>query len=178
MDSSGRLHGLMAEFAGPSELLKAAESARQEGYRRVEAYSPMPVKGLAEALGERRNPLALPGLIGGVVFGAGMYLMQWYSVSVNYPLNIGDRTPAWPALIPPSFDVGVLGAALAIFFGVLFGSALPRLIHPVFHEPSFAGASSDRFFLCVLASDRVFEARRTREMLERMRPLAIREVPA
>jgi mono/diheme cytochrome c family protein len=43
----------------------------------------------------------------------------------------------------------MLGAALAVFFGVLLRSRLPRLYHPVFNDAGFAAASSDRFFLCI-----------------------------
>ena len=44
------LYGLMAEFASADALLTAAKSAREAGYRRVEAYSPFPVEGMAEAI--------------------------------------------------------------------------------------------------------------------------------
>ena len=44
------IHGLMAEFSGPESLLEAARRSFAEGYRRMDAYSPFPVDGLAEAL--------------------------------------------------------------------------------------------------------------------------------
>lgn len=178
MTAPDSIYGLLAEFASPAELLKAARAARSAGYRRIEAFSPMPVEGLAQELGSNRDPLALPALLGALVFGIGMYGMQWFSISINYPLNIGDRTPAWPAMIPPTFDMAVMGAALAIFFSTLLGSGLPRLIHPIFEDPAFRAASADRFFLCIRASDRAFETRRTRELLEQLHPLAICEVAA
>ena len=45
------LYGLMAEIASPEALVEAARRAREAGYPRVEAYSPFPVEGLAEAVG-------------------------------------------------------------------------------------------------------------------------------
>ena len=41
----------MAEFEEHERLLAAARRAYAAGYRRMDAYSPFPVEGLAEALG-------------------------------------------------------------------------------------------------------------------------------
>ena len=43
----------MAEFDTPEPLLDAARRAREAGYRHMDAYTPMPVEGLAEAIGFR-----------------------------------------------------------------------------------------------------------------------------
>ena len=51
----GSLYGIMAEFDDPESLLNAANQARSEGYREMDAYTPMPVEGLAEAIGHRSN---------------------------------------------------------------------------------------------------------------------------
>jgi len=40
----------MAEFASPEELLEAARRAFAAGFRKMDAYSPFPVDGLAEAI--------------------------------------------------------------------------------------------------------------------------------
>ena len=45
-------YGLLAEFSSPAALLDAAKAAHGAGYRRLEAYSPMPIEGLVEALSE------------------------------------------------------------------------------------------------------------------------------
>src|SRR5262249_7972161 len=45
------VYGVMAEFPGAEALLAAVRQARAAGYRDIEAYSPFPVEGLAEALG-------------------------------------------------------------------------------------------------------------------------------
>ena len=169
-------YGLVAQFAGASALLQAARSAHGAGYRRVEAYSPMPVEGLAEALGFRERRIAPLALAGGIIGGVGTYWLQWISVAVDYPINVGGRTPLWPGLIPGTFEMTVLGAALAVFFGSLWSSGLPKLYHPVFNEPRFSAASSDGFFLCIEASDPRFEALDTRQFLERLGPLNVSEV--
>jgi len=178
MNEGQPVYGLIAEFSSPADLLHAARSAHGAGYRRVDAYSPMPVEGLAEALGSHGNRISLLALAGGILGGVLTFALQWYSVTVDYPLNIGGRTPAWPGLVPSTFEMTVLGAALAAFFGALLGSGLPRLNHPVFNEPGFSAASSDRFFLCIEAVDPRFDTQHTRRFLEQLQPLKVSDVGA
>ena len=65
------VYGLLAEFDTPAHLLEAAAAARREGYRRLDAYSPFPVEGLAEAIGFHKNRMPLIVLIGGLLGGTG-----------------------------------------------------------------------------------------------------------
>ena len=167
------MHGLLAEFSSPAALLHAARAAHEAGFRQLEAYSPMPVEGLVEALGPTDRGLPRLALVGGIVGGVSTYLLQWLSVTVDYPLNVGGRTPAWPGLVPATFEMTVLGAALAVFFGVLLRSGLPRLYHPVFNDDGFAAASSDGFFLCIDAADPLYDPLRTRSFLESLQPVRV-----
>jgi hypothetical protein len=169
-------YGLMAEFAEASALLEAARRAYAEGYRQIEAYTPFPVEGLAEVIGWRRNRIPLFALAGGLLGGVAGYLLQWYTSVVDYPINSGGRPlHSWPAFIPTTFELTVLGAALAAFFGMLILNGLPRLYHPVFNAPRF-DLSRDRFFLCVRAVDARFETEATRRFLETLGPVDIVEV--
>ncbi|MFI4980433.1 MAG: DUF3341 domain-containing protein [Nevskiales bacterium] len=169
-------YGMLAEFSTPAALLHAARAAHGAGYRKLEAYAPMPIEGLAEALGPADKRLPGLALVGAIIGGAGTFALQWWNVTADYPLNIGGRTPAWPGLIPSTFEMTVLGAALAIFFGVLLRSRLPRLYHPVFNDPGFAAASSDRFFLCIEATDPSYDPQRTRDFLERLEAMRVTQV--
>jgi molybdopterin-containing oxidoreductase family membrane subunit len=49
--AAGEIHGLMAEFDNPTALVAAANRARLAGYRQMDAYSPIPIEELSEALG-------------------------------------------------------------------------------------------------------------------------------
>ncbi|MEY3764441.1 MAG: hypothetical protein RLZ42_1101, partial [Armatimonadota bacterium] len=49
-DESPKLFGIVAEFDDPDVLVEAAAKTRVAGYRKFDAYSPMPVHGLAEAM--------------------------------------------------------------------------------------------------------------------------------
>ena len=70
------LYGLMAEFDQPEVLLAAARRSFTEGYRRMDAYSPFPIDGLAEAIGFRRTRLPLIVLIGGISGCVGGFYLQ------------------------------------------------------------------------------------------------------
>jgi hypothetical protein len=59
------LYGLMAEFDNPTALVAATNRARLEGYRRMDAYSPIPIEELSEALGLARTRLPMLVLLGG-----------------------------------------------------------------------------------------------------------------
>lgn len=171
------LYGLIAEFDSPTALVAAARRTREEGYRRVEAYSPFPIHGLTEALGIRQTKLPLVVLAGGLLGTGTALLMQWFSAAVHYPVNVGGRPLAsWPMFIPITFELTILFAALFAVFGMLGMNGLPMPYHPVFNAPRFALASRDRFFLCVEAKDAMFDLARTRAFLEGLGAQDVTEV--
>ena len=175
-----RLYGLMAEFEDPAAVVRAAERAREAGYRRMDGYSPFPMEELSEALGwhtRGRLPklVMLGGLIGGI---AGYGLQYWVSV-IAYPLNIGGRPlHSWPMFIPVTYEMTILFAALTAVLGMLALNGLPRPHHPVFNVEGFARASADRFFLCIEAQDPRFDPVVTRRFLEGLDPVKVSEVDA
>ena len=172
------LHGLIAEFAGATALLRACRAARDAGFRKLDAYSPHPLEDLAESLGFKPTRMALAVLIGGVCGASGAYFMQWYAAVISYPWNIGGRPlHSWPSFIPLTFELGVLGGALTGLVTMLIANGLPRLHHPVFDAPGFERASCDRYFLCIERRDDRFDRHQTRSFLEGLAPLRVSEVP-
>ena len=179
-EKAAPLYGLMAEFETVEQLLPAARRAYEQGYRRVEAYSPHPVEGLADALGRgSRTELPTLVLIAGILGGLAGYALSYYVSVVAYPINVGGRPlNSWPAFIPIVFETTILAAALTAVFGMILLNGLPKLYHPVFNVPRFAAlASRERYFLCIEAADSRYSPEATRQFLESMNPAQIAEVP-
>ena len=173
------LYGLLAEFPTADSLCAAARHAREHGYTRVEAYSPFAIEGLDEIVGVDKGWIAPLTLLGGLLGGAGTYFLQWYAAVVDYPIDIGGRPlHSWPAFIPATFEITILGAAIAAVVTMLVLNGLPRLYHPLFEVEEFELASRNRFFLCLPARDPVFAPGPARDLLAGLHPLLLCEVPA
>jgi hypothetical protein len=171
------IHGLLAEFDEPNALVRAVRLTREAGYRRLDAFTPYPIEELSEAMDLHHNRLPLIVLLGGITGGVGGYLLQYWTSVIDYPLNVGGKPlHSWPAFIPATFECTVLGAALAVVLGMLVLNGLPMPYHPLFNVPRFALSSRDRFFLCIEATDPMFDREETRRFLERLVPRQVSEV--
>jgi hypothetical protein len=179
MKRESHIYGLLAEFDGPDTLIAAAAKVRAARYRRVDAYSPFPVHGLAEALGFRRSRVPLLVLAGGIFGALAGFSMQWFANVVAYPINIGGRPDnSWPAWIPITFECTVLCASFSAVLGMLLLNGLPQPYHPLFNVKSFAEhASRDRFFVAIESTDPKFNLEETREFLVSLNPKEVIEVP-
>jgi hypothetical protein len=172
------LYGLVAEFSDPEPLLQAARQAREKGYRRLDAFTPYPVDGLAEALGMRWTYVPFITLVCGIGGGTFGYWLQWFSATIHYPLNVGGRPlHSWPAFVPVTFELTILCAALGGAIGMLVLNGLPQPYHPIFNTPHYRERNASRFYLCLEASDRKFTPQSARAFLSSVAPEHIWEVP-
>jgi len=175
--AAGELHGLMAEFDNPTALVEAANRARLAGYRQMDAYSPIPIEELGEALGLPKTRLPRLVLLGGILGGIGGFGLEAWTQMSAYPMNVGGRPYlSWPQFIPVTFETTVLGAALACFLGMWALNRLPMPYHPVFNVTAFDRASTDRFFLCIETGDTQFDRDGTRRFLESLHPVGVSDV--
>jgi hypothetical protein len=139
---------LLLEYDDPERLMAAARHLRAEGAR-FDAFTPYPLRGLAELTGFRDTRIARLTFAGGVI-GAGAGFGMQVATNLAYPIEIGGRPlVAWPAFMLITFELMVLGAVLFAIGGMLALNRLPRLNHPVFDDPRFSFANGDRFFLLV-----------------------------
>lgn len=173
---SGQLYGIAAEFADPTSLVEAALSARDQGYRRMEAYSPYPIHALEKAI---KPPGALPAIvfIGGLLGFFTAWGMEFYIAVIDFPINVGGRPlNSWPSFIVIMFELTVLFASVFAFCGALALCGFPRPHHPMFNLPQFAETSDNRFFLCIEAADPMFDPEATAEFLAGTEPMEVLEV--
>jgi hypothetical protein len=169
-------YGVAAEFETPDDLVNAARAARERGYRRLEAYTPYPIRELDDVL-PMTNYLPAVVLAAGAVGGFGAFYLQFGIAALVYPLNIGGRPlNSWPQWIPIIFELTVLFAACAAFFGMLFFAGFPAVYHPLFRIPSFRRVSDNGFFLCIEARDPRFDAVETPRFLRSLAATSVWEV--
>lgn len=165
----GELFGALAEFATPAELYHACEGVRDAGYTRWDAHAPFPVHGLDRAMGLKASRLpwvVLVMALGGATTGMG--LQGWVS-TIAYRLVVsGKPFFSWPAYIPITFELGVLGGAVGAVFGMFAFNQLPTLHHPLFASARFERASDDGFFISIESWDPRFDADRTVDLLRRL----------
>lgn len=168
---------LLAEFSDADRLLAAVREVRREGHRVLDAFTPFPVEGLAEEVGFKPSPVRYAMLFGGLAVAAFAYWLQWFSATIDYPINSGGRPlHSWPVFLLVPYEVGVFAAAVAGFVAFLWASGMPRLNDPLFAVPGFERATNDRFFLLAeaLGSERSVNA--LRRLLERTGAIVVTEV--
>lgn len=173
------VYGVIAEFKSPEALTAATHHAKEAGYTRMDAYSPFPIEEVIENVAPGNTGLPLLVLIFGLTGATSAFLLQYIGNFVDYPLNIGGRpnnVTNWPAMIPITFELGILLAAFAAVFGMLILNGLPRPYHPIFSAPRFERASQDAFFLCIESSDPLFDRVQTSQFLRSLEPLQVSEV--
>jgi hypothetical protein len=170
------IYGLMAEFLRPEDLLEAAQSAHDAGYRQMDAFTPFPIEGLADAVGCHSTRVPLICLIGGLIGCFGGFYLQWWPNVIGYPLDIGGKPyNSWPNFIPITFELTILCAGLATVFGMLALNGLPTPYHPVFNAPHFEMATRNRFFLCIMARDPKFDLQKTKGFLAALKAKEVTE---
>jgi len=161
----------MAEFDEPQMLVSAAKSARDAGYRHMDAFTPFPMEELTDALAIRHSRLSLFVLCCGITGGLLGFFMQYFASVVDYPLNIGGRPlNSWPQFIPITFEMTILFSAVGAVIGMIFRNGLPRPVHPVFNVDRFELATRDKFFLLIEATDPKFERSATEQFLRALGP--------
>ena len=170
-------YGLLAEFRDPAALYHAANEMRKAGYRMYDTYSPFPIHGMDRAMGLGNSKVGYITLGGGLT---GLLLgiwLQWWTGSIDYPINIsGKPFFAWEPSIPVIFELTVLLSAFGAVAGMLLLNGLPRPYNPLFYSRRFTRVTDDGFFLHVAAMDKRFDANGTQRLLSDLGALHVEEL--
>ncbi len=157
--------GLMAIFPSEDSFLAALRLLREQGFVRIEAFTPYPLDYPRAAWPRSSSPIPWVMLGGGLSGALGGFYLQWYAAH-DFPLNVGGRPLAsWPSFVPITFELTVLCAAISGLLALFFLAGLPRLDHPLFSDSRFARASQDRFVVWVRADDPQYSEARLRQIL-------------
>ncbi|MCO5141737.1 MAG: DUF3341 domain-containing protein [Oligoflexia bacterium] len=139
-------HGAVAYFKTPGEILSAAKTATEKGFKNVEAYTPFPIHGMDEALNLKPSIVPWATLIGGITgFAIATHLQIWTS-AMDWPINVGGKPMvSLPAFIPVMFELTVLLAGLSTAAFMFFLNGLPNF-KPNPFDPRI---TDDRFALYI-----------------------------
>lgn len=144
----------MAEFDTPEQIVKAARATREAGYTKTDAYSPFPIHEMDAALGIKKTILPVLIFIAGIGGCLGGLALIYYTLVIDYPINVGGRPYfSLPLFIPVMFECTILAAAFTAGIGMIVLNGLPQPYHPVFNVPRFELASREKFFLTIEAAD-------------------------
>jgi hypothetical protein len=165
---------ILAEFDTLEGLVAAIEAMREQGYRRLDAFTPYPAHEVEHALHLERSRLPYVVFCVGALAAGGAYFLQWFLNAYLYPLNVGGRPPHFPlAYLIITFEMGVLFAGFTAFFGVLGLARVFRLWDPVFEIDGFEGATDDAWWLLISARDPRFVERTTAGQVSELSPVRI-----
>lgn len=166
-EENAKHYAVIGDFDTPEDLLRAIRTARSAGYSKMEAYTPFPIHGIDEALGEPRSPLGRIVIVCGLIGLSAAVLLQWWTGAVDYKLSIaGKPLFALEPSVPIMFELSVLLSAFGAVLGMFFLNKLPTYYHSFFNYSRAAGASNDRFLLAVEATDAKFNAGEVQSFLD------------
>lgn len=166
------MKGLLAGFESEEALSHALDRLAAAELDHIETYTPTPLNESAPPGG---SPLPLVMFIAGMLGFVGFFLLMTYADVHAYPLDIGGRPRfAWPAFVPIGFELGVLCAMAAGFFGYFVKCRMPELYDPIDECETLTRASRDGWFVAVRACD-LDQLAKAHELLLPLQPLSVEE---
>lgn len=165
---------LQASFEHEDDLLAAVTAARGRGWRILDAYTPYAVHGLDTALGMRPSRLPWVCLIGGLLGAAGMLWFEHWTMSVDWPVNVGGKPwNSLPSDVPVAFEAAVLLAGFGSVFALFAVSRLFPGKRSTVPDPR---VTDDRFVLRIVQSDAGFDVPTAMQALRLQHAVEVREV--
>lgn len=167
MAESANIHGMLAEYESPADLMAAAQKVRDAGYHRWDVYSPFPIHGMDGAMGLRNSKVGWFCFCGGVTgYTVGM-LMIWYMNGFDYSLVVGGKPFFSPIYaFPISYELTILLGAFGALFGMFFLNRLPKLYHPLLKHERFKRVSHDGYFILIETADARYSEKETSKFLK------------
>jgi len=167
--AQGKPWAVATTFYSTSDLLDAIRTVRKKGYRKLDAFTPFPIHGIDDAMGESRSKLGYLIACCGITGIVTAQLLMYWTGAVDYPVLVGGK-PLYAVefTVPITFELMVLFSAFAAVFGMLAFNGLPRFNHPVFNYSGYHRATDDGFVLVVERDGNHFEPAAIVELLNEL----------
>ncbi len=178
MERNNTLHGITALFDTPDQIIHAAEKVSNSGYKEFDVHTPYPVHGMDDAMKLKPSKLGYVTLVFGLSGAALALLLQYWTMVVDYPMNIGGKPFfSLPAFIPVTFELTVLLATLATVIGMIsVFFRFPDNKHPLHDTPYMASVSRDKYGVFIAAKDKKFDTAEVKALFESLGGKNISEV--
>ena len=161
------VYGVVGEFEDDNALMDAIAAIRAKGYSKLEAYTPFPIHGIDDALGNPPSKLGWLILCCGLTGATAAATFLWWSSAVDYPIIVGGKPLfAFTYSIPIMFELMILLSAFGSVYGMLGFNGLPRFYHPIFNYSHADRINDDGFVLAIESSDPKFDAPECLKVLE------------
>jgi len=145
------MSGALGIFSHPASCAKAIRQLRQEGFRDLVAYSPVPDHEIEEALEKPTSPVrffTLTGAVIGCIAGFALTI----GTSLAWPLlTSGKPIVSMPTFVVIAFETTILFGALGNLLGFLLSARLPSREGKMPYDPRF---SEDRFGLFIRCDEK------------------------
>lgn len=135
---------VVGHFGQVAMAQAAISRAREEGFKQLEVFSPFPSHELDEELyrGQRRSPVRMFTLVGGLLGLTGAFLMTIW-MSRDWPLRTSAKPiVSIPAFVVIGFECTVLLGAICTLLGMFLNSGLPKFTL----TPGYRGCFSEGTF--------------------------------
>jgi len=148
-----RAFSVLGMFDSAQRLMAAIPAVKARVQGRLEAYTPYPIHGMAEALGLRKSPVGGMVFIMALIGAISTLAFELWTGGIDYPLmTAGKPVLSWEAYIPIMFEVTVLFACFTAGLGMLLLlNRLPFFRHPMLRSKSMPLITRDKFALAVEA---------------------------
>ncbi len=167
--------GVVGLYDNPDDLILAAETVRDSGCSNWDCHTPYPVHGLDRAMGLRDSPMPYITLTAGAMGLITAVMLTGGLSALHYPIRVGGKELfSWQAFVPIYFELFVLAAAVATFFGVIALCRLGRWHSPL-HDSGVMREITGNQFAIAITTDELHEtADQLRDILDGARCTDIR----
>lgn len=175
---SGSLYAVAALFDTPDQIINAAETVSDSGYKKFDALTPYPVHGLDSAMDLKPTKIGWVGFFAGLSGTTLAFLMIWWMVGINYP-NIFGGKPYFnlPPSVPIMFELTVLLSAL-ILVGSLIAifMKLPFNANPLMDTEFMKRVTSDKYGLYIESKDEKFNLEEIKSLFSSLGASSVMEI--